>query len=132
MGAISVFPLTKINYMYKIIVAKHTIITEGDKSMADEIFETEIYTLTDDEGVENDFELIGTVELEGVTYYALVPYTEDENAEIDEYIVLRGEKDENGEDVLVSIEDDEEFDRVADIFDDEFADVDFEEAADEE
>ena len=100
--------------------------------MADEIFETEIYTLTDEEGVENDFELIGTVELEGVTYYALVPYTEDENAEIDEYIVLRGEKDENGEDVLVSIDDDEEFDRVADIFDDEFADVDFEEAADEE
>ena len=70
--------------------------------MADEIFETEIYTLTDDEGVENDFELIGTIELEGVTYYALVPYTEDENAEIDEYIVLRGEKDENGEDVVAS------------------------------
>ena len=100
--------------------------------MADEIFEAEIYTLTDDEGVESDFELIGTVEVEGVTYYALVPYTEDESAEIDEYIVLRGEKDENGEDVLVSIEDDEEFDCVADIFDDEFADVDFEEAADEE
>ena len=99
--------------------------------MADEIFEAEIYTLTGDEGVENDFELIGTVEVEGVTYYALVPYTEDEAAEIDEYIVLRGEKDENGEDVLVSIDDDEEFDRIADIFDDEFADVDFE-AAEEE
>ena len=94
--------------------------------MADEIFESEIYTLTDDDGVESDFELIGTVELDGVTDYALVPYAEDEEAEIEEYIVLRGEKDENGEEVLVSIEDDEEFDRVADIFDDEFADMDFE------
>ena len=94
--------------------------------MADEIFESEVYTLTDDNGVESDFELIGTVELEGVTYYALIPYTEDEDAEVDEYIVLRGEKDENGEDVLVSIDDDEEFDRVADIFDDEFAEAAFE------
>ena len=101
--------------------------------MADEIFEAEIYTLTDEEGVEKDYELIGTVELEEVTYYALIPVTDDENAEVDEYIVLRGEKDENGEDVLVSIEDDEEFDRVADIFDDEFAAAYVEdEAADEE
>ena len=38
--------------------------------------------------------------------------------------MLRGEKDENGEEILVSIEDDEEFDRIADIFDDEFADID--------
>ena len=97
--------------------------------MADEIFETEIYTLTDDEGVESDFELIGTVELEGVTYYALIPYTEDEDAEVEEYIVLRGEKDDNGEDVLVSIDDDDEFDRVADIFDDEFSAAAFEEDA---
>lgn len=97
--------------------------------MADEIFESEIYTLTDDNGVESDFELIGTVEVEGVTYYALIPYTEDEDAEVDEYIVLRGEKDENGEDVLVSIDDDEEFDRVADIFDDEFSAAAFEEDA---
>ena len=93
--------------------------------MADEIFESEIYTLTDDNGVESDFELIGTVEVEGVTYYALIPYTEDEDAEVDEYIVLRGEKDENGEDVLVSIDDDEEFDKVADFFDDQFSDIDY-------
>ena len=96
--------------------------------MADEIFESDIYTLTDEEGNDNDFELIGTVEVEGVTYYALVPYTEDDT-EVDEYIVLRGEKDEKGEDVLVSIDDDEEFDKIADIFDDEFADIDYDEDA---
>ena len=89
--------------------------------MADEIFESEIYTLTDDNGVESDFELIGTVEVEGVTYYALIPYTEDEDAEVDEYIVLRGEKDENGEDTLVTVDDDDEFDDIADYFDDMFS-----------
>jgi hypothetical protein len=31
--------------------------------------------------------------------------------------------DENGEDILVTIEDDDEFDKIADIFDDEFSDI---------
>lgn len=102
--------------------------------MADEeIFENDdIYTLTDEDGNESDFELIGSVEVEGTAYYALIPYSEDESDEPEEYIVLRGEKDENGEEVLVSIDDDEEFDRIADIFDDEFADIDYDMAPDEE
>lgn len=91
----------------------------------DEIFENEdIYTLTDEEGNESDYELIGSIEENGVTYYALIPYTDDDT-DPEEYIVLRGEKDENGEEILVSIEDDVEFDRIADIFDDEFADIDY-------
>ncbi len=89
----------------------------------DEIFEDNIYTLTDEDGTESDFELIGSVEVDGVNYYALVPYTESEEMP-EEYIVLRGEM-EDGEEVLVSIDDDEEFDRIADIFDDEFADIDY-------
>ena len=83
--------------------------------MADELFESDVFTLTDDD----------------VTYYALIPGTDDDK-EATEYIVLRGEKDENGEDVLVSIDDDEEFDRIADIFDDEFADIDYDADADED
>lgn len=98
-----------------------------------EIFENEevlVYTLTDDEGNENDFELLASVELDGKTYCALIPYTEDDE-EPEEYIVLRVEK--NGdEEILVSIDDDEEFDRVADIFDDEFADIDYDMAPEEE
>ncbi|MBE6588357.1 MAG: DUF1292 domain-containing protein [Ruminococcaceae bacterium] len=101
-----------------------------------EIFENEevlVYTLTDDEGNENDFELLASVELDGKKYCALIPYTEDEE-EPEEYIVLRVEKSEDDpeEEILVSIDDDEEFDRVADIFDDEFADIDYDMAPDEE
>ena len=98
-----------------------------------EMFENEevlVYTLTDDEGNENDFELLASVELDGKTYCALIPYTEDDE-EPEEYIVLRVEK--NGdEEILVSIDDDVEFDRVADIFDDEFADIDYDMAPEEE
>ena len=98
-----------------------------------EMFENEevlVYTLTDDEGNENDFELLASVDLDGKTYCALIPYTEDDE-EPEEYIVLRVEK--NGdEEILVSIDDDEEFDRVADIFDDEFADIDYDMAPEEE
>ncbi len=101
-----------------------------------EMFENEevfVYTLTDDEGNESDFEMIGSVEVDGKTYCALIPYTEGDE-EPEEYIVLRVEKSEENpdEDILVSIDDDEEFDRIADIFDDEFADIDYDMAPEEE
>lgn len=105
--------------------------------MADnEIYEGDgIVTLTDEEGVETDYEIIGSVEVDEVLYYALVPCTED-GKEPEEYIVLRSEteKNENGEEeeILVTIDDDEEFDRVADIFDDEFADIDYDMESTEE
>lgn len=38
-----------------------------------EDIEDEIYTLTDEEGNEARFELAGTRELNGETYYALIP-----------------------------------------------------------
>ncbi len=88
--------------------------------MNEELMDYQYYTLTDEDGNESDFELLASAEIDGVVYYALVPAEETDN-EYAEYVVLRLEKDENGEDVLVTIEDDEEFDRVADFFDDELA-----------
>jgi uncharacterized protein YrzB (UPF0473 family) len=91
--------------------------------MAEDMYEAEVYTLTDEEGNESQFELIGTCELEGVTYCALVPLDENGDDAAEEYVILKSEPDENGDDCLVTIEDDEEFDRVADIFEDEFSDI---------
>ena len=86
--------------------------------MADETFdyEAEVFTLTDEEGNESDFELIGNMEVDGEKYVALVPVDSTE----DEYVILKVTEDENGEEVLLSIEDDDEFDKVADAFEDEF------------
>ena len=86
--------------------------------------EIDVYTLTDEEGNEKQFEMIGEAEIEGVTYYALTELDADYNQVSEEYVILRLEK-EDGEDVLVSIDDDEEFDRVADFFDDQFSDIDY-------
>ena len=85
----------------------------------------ETYTLTDEDGKEQDFQLLGSCELDGNEYYALVP-ADQEDSEEAEFVILKLEKDENGEEVLVTIDDDEEFDRVADIFEDNlFDEIDY-------
>lgn len=73
--------------------------------------------LTDEDGKEVEFEFVDSFDFEENTYYVLIP-TEDNKDE--EYVILRLEKDENGEDILSTIDDDEEFDRVADYFEDEY------------
>ena len=45
---------------------------------------------------------------------AMTPIEDDSG----EYVILKMVKDEDGEDILETIDDDDEFDRVADIFDD--------------
>lgn len=83
--------------------------------------EVEIYTLQDEDGNEHEFELIGTCERDGTKYYAMIPAGEesDENEEVG-YVILKGVI-EDGEENLITIEDDEEFDSIADYFDDLFA-----------
>ena len=87
----------------------------------------EKFTLTDEDGNEIDFELIGSGEVDGVMYYAMIPAEEaaDENRDTFEYVILKSEVDEDGDESLFTIDDDEEFDRVADFFDDMFSTVDF-------
>ena len=90
-----------------------------------EMDEIEVYTLTDEDGNESQFELIGECEKDGKTYYALTELDAEGNQVSEEYVILRLEKEENGEDILTSLEDDEEFDAIADYFDDQFADIDY-------
>ena len=98
--------------------------------MAEETFdfEEEVFTLTDEEGNESDFEFIGKIELGDNTYVALVPVDGDE----EEYVILKVDTDENGEEYLSTIEDDEEFDKAADAFEDEvMSEIDYDAEADE-
>ncbi len=78
--------------------------------------EVEVVTLTDEDGNESDFEVIGELVVDGVKYMAFMAIDGDD----DEYVVLRCETDEGGELSLVTIDDDDEFDRVSDAFDDAF------------
>ena len=68
-----------------------------------EEYDPEIYTLTDEDGNELFFALLGTLENEGNVYKALIPVDENGEEESDEYVILKCSTDE--------------------IFDDEFADI---------
>lgn len=77
-------------------------------------------TLTDEDGKEIDFEIIGEAEIDGAIYYAMSPVGEEsENDDgIVEYVLLKKSVDEEGEEVLVTVDDEDEFDKVANFFDD--------------
>ena len=90
--------------------------------MEEKIFDNDYFTLTDEDGNEIEFELIGTVDVEGVTYHAMIPADQQgEEQGFYEYVILKTEEDEDGEEMLVTIDDDAEFDKIADIFDDMFS-----------
>ena len=94
--------------------------------------EREFFTLVDDDGQELEFELIGTAKIKDTTYYAVIPMDGSVQAEdgFCEYVILKEETDANGEIDLVTIDDDEEFDDVADYFDDLFSEeIDYDEKA---
>ena len=78
--------------------------------------EISVVTVVDDEGHEHDFELFTVLEVAGKEYAVLYPLDEDdeddEDSEEDEAIILRIETDEDGEETLVDIEDEEEWNLV--------------------
>lgn len=89
-----------------------------------EEIEEETCFLIDEDGNESPFEIIGRMDIEGVEYLAFMPLDSDEC----EYIILRKDKDENGADVYATIDDDDEFESVAEAFEDElFSDLDLDE-----
>jgi uncharacterized protein YrzB (UPF0473 family) len=92
----------------------------------------DLVVLTDENGEEHEFELVDVFEVDGKEY-AVLASTEDEDD--DEAIVLRVEKDADGNDQLVDIEDDEEWEKVAarwdEILEDE-ASLDWDEDEDED
>lgn len=90
--------------------------------MNEEELDVPVYTLTDEEtGEEKDFELLAEGKIDDQLYFALAPMDE----ETEEYVILRVTED--GEDlILESIEDDEEFARAEDYFNDLFfSEVDY-------
>jgi len=88
--------------------------------MEDNKMSNDFFTFVDEEGNEIVFELIGQCEYNGANYYAMIPAGEDNDSEFCEYTILKSVM-EDGEEMLVSIDDDEEFDNVADYFDDLFS-----------
>lgn len=86
-----------------------------------------IIELEDEEGNITRFEFVDRLEHNGVAYYALVPADIDEESEEAEFVVLK-ETEVNGEDMLVTIDSDEEYTTIGEMFIQRFAalaDLDF-------
>lgn len=81
-------------------------------------YSPDIYTLVDEEGNEQQFELLDVMELDGNRYFALLPYFEDAEDALNsdgDLVVLKAEM-VDGEEMMASIDDDDEYDRVGNLF----------------
>lgn len=77
-----------------------------------------LYTLEDEEGNEQEFEVLGELEYEGAVYCALVPYYEKEEELVQddgEFVVLKRETID-GEEMLCTIDDDDEYETIGALF----------------
>ena len=77
-------------------------------------------SLTDDEGNDIELEYVDALEHNGTTYMAFFPVveedSEDEENEEEYGLVILKSQMENGEEFLVTIDDEEEIDKVYDLF----------------
>ena len=67
-------------------------------------------TITDEDGVEYELEILSTIEYEGALYYALAPADVDDDEELEVSILKAVQED--GEEILLAIDDDEELEKV--------------------
>lgn len=78
-----------------------------------EEFGNDYVVLTDEEGNEVEFQHIDTVDVDGETYMAFIPA--DLAVEDEAEVVILKVIEEDGEEILATVEDDAEADRIFDI-----------------
>ncbi|MGN0686576.1 MAG: DUF1292 domain-containing protein [Oscillospiraceae bacterium] len=80
-----------------------------------------IIELEDEDGNVTRFEFVDAMEYNGTTYYALVPESEDEEG-ADQFVVLK-EEEIDGEAMLATVDDDDEYNAIGEIFLQRFAEL---------
>ncbi|MEA4823941.1 MAG: DUF1292 domain-containing protein [Clostridiaceae bacterium] len=96
-----------------------------------EDFGNDFIVLSDENGVESEFEHLDTLEHEGATYMAFIPAEMSLAAEA-ELVILKLEQDESGDDVLVSVDDEDLLNTLFEIFSQRIDEAEFYEDSDEE
>ncbi len=92
----------------------------------EENFGPDFITVTDENGNDFELELVDTLEHRGITYYAMFPAVEEDeatgepkdvDADDEEYglVIMKG-IEENGEELLSTLDSDEELDEVYELF----------------
>lgn len=92
--------------------------------MAEE-YNPDIITLEDDDGKEYTFEVLDRIETDEAKYIALLPVYENPQKLLEDSgeLVILKVVEENGEEYFEDIDDDDEYDMVADAFTDRLQDI---------
>lgn len=104
----------------------------------EELFGPDFITVTDEDGNDFELELVDTLEHQGVTYYAMFPAVEEDeetgepkdvDADDEEYglVIMKGIQ-ENGEELLSTLDSDAELDEIYELFMERFFQDEEEEA----
>ena len=107
-----------------------TIIDEEKEGMVPDMseeFGPDFITVTDEDGNEFELEHLDTLEYNGQTYMAFFPTVDDETDEAaaeDFGLVILKSVTENGEELLTTLDSDEELQRVYDLFMEQLMDED--------
>ena len=90
-----------------------------------EDFGPNFITLTDEDGNEFELEYIDALEVDGQTYMAFFPAVEEDGADEEDLgLVILKSVTENGEELLTTLDSDEELQRVYDLFMEQLMDED--------
>lgn len=93
--------------------------------MSEENFGNDIVTLTDDAGKNYSFEILDAIETDTGRYLAMIPYLSDPQEKLDDsgdLVLVKVQEDENGDEYFEDIQDDDEYETVADLFIDRLQD----------
>ena len=92
----------------------------------DDSFGPDFITVTDEEGNDFELEMVDSLEHKGITYYAMFPAVEEDeatgqpkdvDADDEEYgLVIMKVIQENGEELLSTLDSDEELDEIYELF----------------
>lgn len=119
--------------IYEIFEYNNSTLTDrmeyGGELMNEE-FGNDIVTLTDDEGNELVLEHLDTVEYNGMTYLAFIP--EEMSVEDSYELIIMKVEQENGEEMLVTLDDEDELAEMFQIFSERLEDTFEEEESEEE
>lgn len=89
--------------------------------MSDEFFTGDLVTVVDDDGTEHVFEELDRIETDdGNKYVALIPVYDDDISILDDDgdVLILKVLEENGENYLIQIEDENEFNEIGNIIED--------------
>jgi uncharacterized protein YrzB (UPF0473 family) len=77
----------------------------------------DLVVLIDEDGGEVEFEHLDTIEMNGMEYVVLLPFSEtEEEQDVDEVVILKIDHNADGEDSFVSVEDEDVLNSVFEEF----------------